>query len=156
MELDPSVDESIERMASVSVQSEDVLDLGVSVSSGNSLPPELSVEVVDEVNLILVRDLVFSHTVEDGSEGVGRSHVSLNRSLEVSPLSSLSGSSSLGISCSLLHNGNVMNSDSADVGVSGNVVDVVLAEIFTNISCSSSAGDLARLHEDIAIDDVEE
>ena len=87
MELDPSPDESIERSASVSVQSEDVLDLGVSDSSGNSLPPELSVEVVDEVNLILVRDLVFVQTSVDRSEGSGCSHVSLHRSLEGFPLS---------------------------------------------------------------------
>ena len=133
------------------------MDLGAGDSSTcDSLSPELSIEVVDEVHLILVRDLVFAQTTINSSESFARFHVSLHRSLEGSPLSSLSGFSGFCSSNSVLHNGNVMNSDSADIGVSGNVVNVVLAEIFTNISCSSSAGDLARLHEDIAIDPVEE
>lgn len=87
----------------------------------------------------------------------------INRGLEFIPfgfsspfLSCLSCCSLLSSSNSLLHNGNVLNSDSADVGVSGNVVNVVLAEITSNLRCSSSAGDLARLHEDIAVDLVEE
>jgi hypothetical protein len=89
------------------------------------------------------------------SEQVGITHETLDIFFVGFKLSSLS-CSSLGSSNSLLHDGNVINSDSADVGVSGNVVNVVLAENATNLRCSSSAGDLARLHEDIAVDLVEE
>lgn len=132
------------------------MELSAGGSSAHSFSPELSIEVVNQVDLILVGDFVFAQTSVNTCEGAGCSHVSLHRSLEGSPLSSLSSSSSLGMLLSGLHNGNVMHGDSGDVSVDGCGVNVVLTEIFLDPIFGSPRRDFARLREDIAIDLVED
>ena len=156
MELDPSVDVLVEITVCVSVLLKYSVELSAGGSSVHSFLPELGIEVVNQVDLILVGDFVFTQTFVDTCEGAGCSHVSLHRSLEGSPLSSLSSSSGLGMPLSGLHNGNVMHGDSGDVSVDGSGVNVVLTEINLDPMFGSTRRYFARLREDIAIDLVED